>query len=55
MKEQIENVGRLKVEYADYNTISYAMDIAERCIATDVDCIVGLGGGRTPDVGSTRP
>lgn len=50
VKEQIENVGRLKVEFADYNTISYAMDIAERCIATDVDCIVGLGGGRVLDV-----
>jgi glycerol-1-phosphate dehydrogenase [NAD(P)+] len=26
------------------------MNIAERCIATDVDCIVGLGGGRVLDV-----
>ncbi len=50
VKEQIERIGRLKVEFADYNTISYAMDIAERCIATDVDCIVGLGGGRVLDV-----
>lgn len=50
VKKQIENVGRLKIEFADYNTISYAMDIAERCIATDVDCIVGLGGGRALDV-----
>lgn len=50
VKEQIEKVGRLKVEFADYNTISYAMGIAERCIATDVECIVGLGGGRTLDV-----
>lgn len=50
VKSQIKNVGRLKVEFADYNTISYAMNIAERCIATDVDCIVGLGGGKILDV-----
>lgn len=50
VKKQIENVGRLKVEFADCNTIAYSMDIAERCIATDVDCIVGLGGGRALDV-----
>lgn len=50
VRSQIEAVGRLKTEYADYNTIAYAMDIAERAIATDVDCIVGLGGGRVLDV-----
>lgn len=50
VKRQIESVGTLKIEFADYNTIAYAMDIAERCIATDVDCIVGLGGGRVLDV-----
>lgn len=50
VREQIELVGRLKVEMCDYNTIEYAMDIAERVIATDVDCIVGLGGGRVLDV-----
>lgn len=26
------------------------MDIAERCIMTDVNCIVGLGGGKVLDV-----
>lgn len=50
VKDQIEKVGKLKTELVDYNTISYAMSIAERCIATDVDCIVGLGGGRVLDV-----
>lgn len=50
VKSQIETFGKLKVEYADYNTIEYAMDIAERVIATDVNCIVGLGGGRVLDV-----
>ncbi len=50
IKKQIENIGHLKIEYVERNPISYAMNIAERCIATDVDCIVGLGGGTTLDV-----
>ena len=50
VKRQIENVGRLKEEIIDNNTISYAMQLAERVIATDVDCIVGLGGGKVLDV-----
>lgn len=50
VRPQIESVGRLKEEPCVDNTIEYAMNIAERCIATDVDCIVGLGGGRTLDV-----
>lgn len=48
--EQIAKVGQLKVKYADCNSISYAMEIAEFCIATDVDCIIGFGGGRVLDV-----
>jgi len=50
VRPQIEAVGRLKEELCDYNTIAYAMDIAERVIATDVECVVGLGGGRVLDV-----
>ena len=50
VRKQIETVGQLKEEMCDYNTIEYAMDIAERCIATDVNCIVGLGGGKVLDV-----
>jgi glycerol-1-phosphate dehydrogenase [NAD(P)+] len=50
VRPQIEKIGLLKEKVCDYNTIEYAMDIAERCIATDVDCIVGLGGGRVLDV-----
>lgn len=50
VKEQIKQITRLKEEYVDYNTIAYSMSIAERIIATDVDCIVGLGGGRVIDV-----
>lgn len=50
VKKQIEEVAQLKTEYVDYNTIRYAMGIAERIIATDIDCIVGLGGGKALDV-----
>lgn len=50
IKRQIREVGRLKEEYVDHNTISYAMSIAERVIATDIGCIVGMGGGKVLDV-----
>ena len=50
VRSQIEAVGRLKTESVNYNTINFAMTIAERCIATDVDCIVGMGGGKVLDV-----
>lgn len=50
IKKQIQEIGRLKEEFVDYNTITYAMSIAERVIATDIGCIVGLGGGKVLDV-----
>ncbi len=50
VKPQIEAVGRIKEETVEYNTIAYAMNVAERVIATDVSCIVALGGGRVLDV-----
>lgn len=50
VRPQLNNVGKVKEETVDYNTISYAMSVAERAIATDVDCIVGLGGGKVLDV-----
>ena len=50
VKEQIESVGNVKEEYVDYNTISYAMSVAERVIATDINCIVTMGGGKVLDV-----
>ncbi len=50
VRKQIENVGRIKEETVTNNTISYAMTIAERIIATDVNCIVGIGGGKVLDV-----
>lgn len=51
VRPQIESVGRIKEESVDCNTIAYAMDVAERAIATDISCIVAMGGGRTLDVG----
>ena len=51
VRPQLEAVGRIKEQAVDYNTIAYAMDIAERVIATDIDCIVAMGGGKTLDVG----
>lgn len=50
VRPQIEAIGKLKEELCGYNTIEYAMSIAERCIATEIDCIVGLGGGTISDV-----
>lgn len=51
IRPQIEAVGRIKEQSVDHNTIAYAMEVAERVIATDVDCIVAMGGGKTLDVG----
>lgn len=50
VRPQLEAVGRVKEEVVDSNTISYAMSVAERVIATDIDCIVGMGGGKVLDV-----
>lgn len=51
IRPQIEAVARIKEQSVDNNTISYAMDVAERVIATDIDCIVAMGGGKTLDIG----
>lgn len=50
VKEQLKEYYTLKEEIVDDNTISYAMNLAERIIATDISCIVGLGGGKVLDV-----
>lgn len=50
VRRQIERVGSLKQETVSSNTISYAMDVAQKIIATDINCIVGMGGGRVLDV-----
>ncbi len=50
VRPQIEDVGRIKTQVVENNTINYAMEVAERVIATDIDCIVSMGGGKTLDV-----
>lgn len=50
VRSQIKQIGRLKEETVENNTISYSMTIAERIIATDINCIVGFGGGKVLDV-----
>ena len=50
VKAQLEPTWVLKEEIIDSNTIEYAMNLAERIIATDISCIVGLGGGKVLDV-----
>ena len=51
VKPQIEAVASVKEQSVDSNTISYAMTVAERVIASDIDCIVAMGGGKTLDIG----
>ena len=50
VRPQIEQIGRLKEETVTENTIAYAMSLAERIIATDVNCVIGMGGGKVLDV-----
>lgn len=50
VKKQVNEIGKVREEIVSHNTIAYAMSVAERVIATDVDCIVGVGGGRVLDV-----
>ena len=50
LRLQLERIGRVKEEPVTYNTIAYAMDVAERVLATDIDCIVAMGGGKVLDV-----
>lgn len=50
VKPQILANGELRVENVDNNTIGYSMSIAERIIATDINCVVALGGGKALDV-----
>lgn len=50
VRKQLEQIGLTKTDYVSQNAISYAMTFAERIIATDVNCIVGMGGGKVLDV-----
>lgn len=46
VRPQIKAVGEIKEQTVEFNTIAYAMEVAERVIATDITCIVAMGGGR---------
>ncbi len=50
VKQQLSRIGRVKEELVELNTIEYALNVAEIVLATDVGCIVALGGGRVMDV-----
>jgi len=50
VQDQIAEVGRLKIELVDNSTIACAMGLAEGVIAMDINCIVGMGGGKVLDV-----
>ena len=50
LRPQLKKIGRVKEEIVTENTIYYAMSLAEQIIATDIDCIIGMGGGRVLDV-----
>lgn len=50
VRPQIMAIGDLQEYTVDSNTITYAMNVAEHIIASDIDCIVAMGGGRTLDV-----
>ncbi|WP_026765381.1 iron-containing alcohol dehydrogenase family protein [Selenomonas ruminantium] len=50
VRPQIKAVGEIKEQAVEYNTITYAMEVAERVIATDIACIVAMGGGKILDV-----
>lgn len=50
VRPQIEDIGVIKEQVVEYNTITYAMEVAERVIATDINCIVAMGGGKILDV-----
>ncbi len=50
VRPQIKAVGEIKEQTVEFNTIAYAMEVAERVIATDITCIVAMGGGKILDV-----
>ena len=50
IRKQIEEIGTLKEAIIEKNTIENAMNIAGRIIATDIACIVAMGGGKVLDV-----
>lgn len=52
VREQLKSLDNAQVitELITDNTLSYAMTFTEKIISQDIDCIVGLGGGKVLDV-----
>ena len=50
VRSQLENIGPVESKYVDNSTITYAMQIAQHTIETNISCIIGLGGGKVLDV-----
>lgn len=50
VRPQLMQIGQVREETCDGNTIAYSMNIAEKVISSDISCIVGMGGGRVLDV-----
>ena len=47
---QLEQLGQVQKVIVDYNTLTYAMDVAEKIIADTVTVLVAMGGGKVLDV-----
>ena len=50
VRPQIAAVGTVMEQMVEHNTISYAMEVAEKAIVSDVGCIVSMSGGKTLDI-----
>lgn len=51
IRPQMETIGEIREQSVENNTIAYAMNVAEQVIASDINCIVAMGGGKTLDIG----
>lgn len=50
VEEALDVFRKHRLEFIEDNTIAHAFSFAERVIATDVDWVLGFGGGRAVDV-----
>lgn len=50
VKNQLKSICQIEIDIIDNNTISYALALAEKIIDVDINCVVGLGGGKVLDV-----
>ena len=43
-RQQIEKIDQIREQSVNCNTIKFAMDVAGRVNAADINCIVAIGG-----------